>query len=644
MFSADLSWTDPGTERVGERRERLAKEHEHQRSISSASGEGSIKSSRSSKSKSSKSSAPVDKDQWWPTGFRKSKSIKSSKKNNLLDVRPISSRDSGQSMRLLPSRDSGQSHRLSTPIPATATIDHNLGKDARDVARKPKYTLSLSPTLPSGAPLDPFECDVPELEGDLSSQRTNSSGSRSSRRFTRHEDEADRMMLKSPPDERQLKYPGKIKIIDHLSEHQQLSPSSYVARTIMSKSEIIDPSAEICNPVSKTVLRRPYSVKIEGCPSLDELKIEEQPETRISPKTDKHPSYASGLQEGDLVAWRPPSDWNILLPNPSESTLEKGVRPDHSTAASDVHTSSVELTRFQRFIRRMESAGPKVILDRMKEEWNNPVDDEAGQEMMLEKQLWVLTAFQLQNLGRYSRFPKANTGNILELYGNLSEVYQLSAMHPRQRVHYLTNQAYHQETMTLPNNVNCLTVPEAATLPLPYADSTFSHIRASTLPSLVPSATLPKIFQECYRVLAPGGMLEIRIMDAAPLRKTSGPKMKAWIEDRLSLNLERLFRCSKPCTLVPGWIADAGFQLPAINPTQGEQSMRMPCAYDAGSNDIDAELSCLVGRALWKDIWGQFVDDEPGESRWWWEDEEVMKECLERGTVLDCGAIFAFKN
>lgn len=139
-------------------------------------------------------------------------------------------------------------------------------------------------------------------------------------------------------------------------------------------------------------------------------------------------------------------------------------------------------------------------------------------------------------------------------------------------------------------------------------------------------------------------MLEIRIMDAAPIRKTTGPKMKAWIEDRLSLNLERLFRCSKPCTLVPSWVTDAGFHVPTIDPSEGEQNVKLRCAFDKRSSDVDGELSTLVGRALWQTIWGDFVDDIPGEPRWWWEDEEVMKECLECQTVFECGAIFAFKK
>jgi hypothetical protein len=136
----------------------------------------------------------------------------------------------------------------------------------------------------------------------------------------------------------------------------------------------------------------------------------------------QRPSYASSLVNTDLVAWRPPSDWNIVLPNSPIDDEEKKLpsAPTQEEATSS-RGNSVDLTRFQRFIRRMESAGPKIILDRLKEEWTNPVDDEMCEEMTLEKQLWVLTAFQLENLGRYSRFPKSDTGKILELYGSLCE-------------------------------------------------------------------------------------------------------------------------------------------------------------------------------------------------------------------------------
>lgn len=165
--------------------------------------------------------------------------------------------------------------------------------------------------------------------------------------------------------------------------------------------------------------RKPYSVRIEGALDLEALKLQYQPDI-FAPKFEKHPSYASGLPDTSAVAWRPPSAWDIVLPDPDETVCEEGPPPT-PVDVGIAYSTAPELTRFQRFIRRMESAGPRVILDRLKEEWHIPMDAEAGQEMVLEKQLWVLTAFQLQNLGRYSRFPQSNTGKILELYGNLCE-------------------------------------------------------------------------------------------------------------------------------------------------------------------------------------------------------------------------------
>jgi hypothetical protein len=219
-----------------------------------------------------------------------------------------------------------------------------------------------------------------------------------------------------------------------------------------------------------------------------------------------------------------------------------------------------------------------------------------------------------------------------------AEVYQSSAMHPSQTVNFLTTKP--QRTLPLPSNVSYLTMREFGIVPLPYPEEFFSHIRASTLPSLVPSAKLPELFRECYKLLAPGGILEIRIMDAVPVRRTAGPMMRMWIEDRLSVNLEKLFRCSKPCSLVPGWLVEAGFELSAENETR----LTLPCAFDRNSDDVDEELSAMIGQALWKDIWGPFVEDLPDEPKWWWEEEIIVQECLKRKTVLECRSLFACKR
>jgi hypothetical protein len=221
---------------------------------------------------------------------------------------------------------------------------------------------------------------------------------------------------------------------------------------------------------------------------------------------------------------------------------------------------------------------------------------------------------------------------------SLAEVFQISAMHPNQTVHFLTNKA--QRPVTLPANVSYLTVRDCGAVPLPYPEDYFSHIRASTLPSLVPSSKLPEMFRECYKLLARGGVMEIRVMDAAPVRKTAGPLLRMWMDDRISNNLERMFRCSKPCLLVPGWLKDAGFDLT----TSDDADVTLPCAFDPHATDVDMELSTIIWRSLWRDIWGDFVDEVPGEPQWFWEDESIMEECLERQTVFECRTLLAYKG
>ena len=154
MFSADLSWVDPDTEKVGERRERIAKER------SSSSAAPSLRNSISSKS-----SIPDDRELWWTSGLKKAKGLKPSKKG-----RPDTS------------HSTLDTRKASYSLPRT--LQHEPSDDLRDPTLQPAWTYSttLFTTLPSGAPLDPPEHEVPELEGDLSSRCTNSSGSRSSRK------------------------------------------------------------------------------------------------------------------------------------------------------------------------------------------------------------------------------------------------------------------------------------------------------------------------------------------------------------------------------------------------------------------------------------------------------------------------------
>ncbi|OCL09979.1 hypothetical protein AOQ84DRAFT_338101 [Glonium stellatum] len=577
MFTADLSWTDPTDEKVGQRKERKSKEKH------ASPKTPSIKSSKSSSQESVWRSPPRKINS---TSVKTAKTGKSNGSHGMAETKIISK---------LP------------PQP----LDFSL----KDPTLQPAWTFSstLSPSLPSGASIDLPASVIPDPNCGSWFQNSRNSNSRDG----------------------QLHLKSSEEVIDEVHEIQRLSPKSFISRTTRRSAEVcVSDKASARPPSSQENARRSYSVDIQGCLDLDQFKFDyEEVEGVIPPQADEWSSYASNISP-TLLSWKAPSEWDVILSTESAPRKRLSSLGAYSSSSDP---SLVELTHFQRFIRRMESAGPKIILDRLKEEWNDPVDEEADEELQLEKQLWVLTALQLQTLdkssqpsqaafGQLLRLPGMNSRRkILELYGNLDLSTKPQGPAP------------------VPSNVSYLSVPQAGLLPFPYAASSFNHIRASSLPSVVPSAKIPLVFRECHRLLAPGGVLEIRLMDSSPDRKTSGPKLCAWLEDRLSLNLEKSFRCSRPCMLVPSWVKDSGFSLLNSSSTM-MQTLRLPTVFDPHNGTVHDELSTLVGRALWKDIWGDFVEERPGEPRWWWEDEEVKNECLERKTIFECATLFAFKE
>jgi hypothetical protein len=77
---------------------------------------------------------------------------------------------------------------------------------------------------------------------------------------------------------------------------------------------------------------------------------------------------------------RPFSQWQCLTPRGVPTGMQIQPRPTSKKVAV-AHSSTIELTRFQRFIRRMEGAGPKVILDRLKEDWQESTHGEVDEEV-----------------------------------------------------------------------------------------------------------------------------------------------------------------------------------------------------------------------------------------------------------------------
>ena len=169
MFAADLTWQVG--ESVGQRRERKARE--------STSEAHSIRTSVTSRS--SRSSTSTEKE-WWTAGLKKIRTKASSK--SFTKERPVASPNSSSQQK------SDLPPFQSVPEPTArhySAWELELPHHLKESSTKPACTLSksLSPTLPSGGSMDLLECDVPELEGDMSSRYTHSITSVSSRKSKR---------------------------------------------------------------------------------------------------------------------------------------------------------------------------------------------------------------------------------------------------------------------------------------------------------------------------------------------------------------------------------------------------------------------------------------------------------------------------
>jgi hypothetical protein len=58
------------------------------------------------------------------------------------------------------------------------------------------------------------------------------------------------------------------------------------------------------------------------------------------------------------------------------------------------------------------------------------------------------------------------------------------------------------------------------------------------------------------------------------------------------------------------------------------------------ANSTRNELESVIGRMLWKEIWGPHVI----ENKWWWEDKEIVEECERLRTVWEFAVIEAAKE
>lgn len=144
-------------------------------------------------------------------------------------------------------------------------------------------------------------------------------------------------------------------------------------------------------------------------------------------------------------------------------------------------------------------------------------------------------------------------------------------------------------------------------------------------------------------MLAPGGTLEVRVIDPAPNSKEPAEKLQSWLDQHLIFNLEKSFRSLRPSRLIPVWLRDTGFEIMTEPEDAAPQQLRFPCIIEDDTCSVENRIACEVGRRLWDEVWGEFVELNENGSRYWWEDDEIVKDVKDSATEVIVHVILARK-
>jgi hypothetical protein len=108
--------------------------------------------------------------------------------------------------------------------------------------------------------------------------------------------------------------------------------------------------------------------------------------------------------------------------------VERGSRTGSRQSDNSAKSNQASQGPFNRALAKMESAGARIIATRLSEEWEGLDDDESYQEVVFEKRLWALTAYQRLTQNKQLQSPAhellsnsrpVDQRRILHLHGSL---------------------------------------------------------------------------------------------------------------------------------------------------------------------------------------------------------------------------------
>ena len=227
-------------------------------------------------------------------------------------------------------------------------------------------------------------------------------------------------------------------------------------------------------------------------------------------------------------------------------------------------------------------------------------------------------------------------------------IYLASLMH-RKTIFQVSSEPFSAEQFP---NIVTIGVPLQEPVLPKLLPNHYDRVYSSGLATSFQEADILRALQHLNQCLAPGGSFQGLVIDPLPQAVSLGYRLRAWLEKYLLSNLRELGICTDPSRTISRLLADASLRGPGSTLTTVKFFAVSDC-IPSDISEIDrrsqsslyekrtrAELLSKVGRMLWVRTWGPFVTA----SSWWWEDQSIVDECVQLGTVWEYKHMETFKE
>ena len=303
---------------------------------------------------------------------------------------------------------------------------------------------------------------------------------------------------------------------------------------------------------------------------------------------------------------------------------------------------------FARALGKMESAGARIVSARLSEEWEGlDDDDESLQEVLFEKRLWALTAYQRLTQNKQLQSPAhdvlansrpAEQRRVLHLHGNLADGWVLATRYPAATVYTLSsaNTSNLPTAHPAPLNHHSLFSPSISSA-MPFPDNYFDVVVSRFVSTSLRNDEWARSFFDCMRVLKPGGSIEILSVDAH--MNGEGPQLQNWVDEHVTCRLEAHNISMVPSESVLDTMEIVGLEnirrarvaLPAYLGSPKAVARSAPSSNGlptpSPQDVVDASrMMAYLGRHFYQDLYGKFVRLNQGEE-WFWSRKDIRDEC-----------------